>query len=135
MLAILTQTAADKMEVIVDFCMILIICLVGSYTKDYMRIMNCKISSCINMRRIALSTVFATIVIFCLEPYIVHNFGARWLIFGAYTAGLCGFQALEVWSTLEGIGRTLGWGERFLLDFREFRKVQAEKSKDGEEGE
>ena len=96
---VLTKVILKNLDAIIEFSMILVTTLAGSYSKDYLRMMKCTCPCGVDVKRATLSTITATIVVLCLAPYITSYLGQRLLILVSFIAGLVGFQLLEKLST------------------------------------
>ena len=117
----ITQANNELVTYVLQFMLIMLSALAGSYAKDYQRAIKCG-SGRVDMRRVFLSDVTATVVMFALSDYVVDKWGMKVLITLSFIAGLIGFQLLEKLSTIEGL-------KDLILDYLAFRRGEGERPK------
>ena len=88
-------------EVILIFCIVLLLAFVGSVAKDYIAAFNGEHK--LNIVRILLSTVTACLIIMVFSNFLIDNLGIKGLVGVSFFAGLIGFELLQDISSIDGL--------------------------------
>ena len=95
-------------EIILRISTILFFSFIGSFAKDYLKIIHDPNKNKFNIIEIFLSTMTAFIVVFTISEYIENWFTVKGLLGFSFLLGLLGFELLNRLSTINGIGKFIG---------------------------
>lgn len=105
------QVVRMQTEVLLEYLILAIVALIGSFSKEYLRIMKCN-DSClledIKWSRVFLSTFTSFILVYSFSDYLTIHIGYKVLTFCSFVMGLLGFQLLEKMATIEGLRKLIG---------------------------
>ena len=114
-------------EIFLEYLVLAIVSLIGSYSKEYLRIMGCK-DSCplesTRWSRIFLSTSTSFILVYSFSNYLIVHLTYNGVVGLAYVAGLLGFQLTEYLATIEGVQLLLKEGLKLFHQFMDFKREQ-----------
>ena len=91
-----------KIEYIIEYFLIFFLVFVGSFTNDYLNIIQLKTCK-LSLTKIFLSTFTASLLTFSVSEFIQVYIGVRGLMTVSFITGLVGFQLLERLSTLDNL--------------------------------
>ena len=116
-----------QIEIFLEYLILAIVSLIGSYSKEYLRIMNCK-DSCplenIRWARIFLSTSTSFILVYSFSNYLIGYLTYKVVVGVSYVVGLLGFQILGYLATIEGVQYLLKEGLKLFHQFMDFKREQ-----------
>ena len=105
-------------EIFIEYLVYAIVCLLGSITQEYMRIMKsnptCPLLRELQWPRIFLSTFTSFILVYSFSGYLARTFWVECIALAAYTLGILGFEITEKMATISKFRSLAGIGIEFL---------------------
>ena len=89
-------------EQILLFVFTIAICLVGSFSKEYLRMWQ-KATPCVSITRVIVADAAATMFAFGGSDYLCEHFGLKAYITISWVFGMLGFEILERSSRLDEV--------------------------------
>lgn len=103
-------------EIFLEYLILFVVALIGSYSKEYLIIMQSPCVYNVRWSKIFLSTFTSFILIFSFSDWLLQHVSHKILVSVTFVTGLVGFQLLEKLATMEGI-------RELVHDFIEFRRM------------
>ena len=92
-----------KIEDILEICIIFFFSFIGSFAKDYLKMIRLSKRVYFNFIEIILSTCTASVITYALSIHIQQYAGTRGLVFVSFVIGLLGFELLIRLSSINGV--------------------------------
>lgn len=92
-----------KIEDILEICIIFFFSFIGSFAKDYLKMIRLGKRVYFNFIEIVLSTATASVITYALSVHIQQYVGTRGLVLFSFIIGLLGFELLIRLSSINGV--------------------------------
>ena len=92
-----------KIEDILEICIIFFFSFIGSFAKDYLKMIRLSKRVYFNFIEIILSTCTASVITYALSIHIQQYAGTRGLVLVSFVIGLLGFELLIRLSSINGV--------------------------------
>ena len=92
-----------KIEDILEICIIFFFSFIGSFAKDYLKMIRLSKRIYFNFIEIILSSFTASVITYALSTHIQQYVGIRGLVLVSFVIGLLGFELLIRLSSINGV--------------------------------